>query len=1039
MAYRFAGTLFLLLCFFLSTAQAQNRFYHVYFDTDNSATTGCSVNLPDFATSITGVDRRLTITTDSALPPTITATQLHQCAGGVFDSGNGVSMAALGLNTGINGADVFEASVSQTQLGINRSGAVLLYFHTQSDNASDIVLGNGNGDPIVLGFTFPVPALGLITLCLLLVLLLFTSRKQLSKRITVSMVCICLVSSVWAMNIIIDGQTNDWNTIAPDSIDPVGDTSNSGSYADLTAVFVTKSNETIFVRMDVVDVENQAPVANINSDATLEDTSVTITLTGSDAEGSPVTFSTDTAPANGALSNFSVINNTTSTVLYTPNADFNGTDNFTVVANDGQVNSAPANVEVNVTAVNDAPSFTSGGNVNVLKTAGPYSASWATNVVAGPSDETSQNLTFNIINNDNTGIFDVLPVIDSSGVLSFTGTPDVSGTANITVNLSDDGGTANGGIDTSANVTFAIILQSVNDEPSFTVGSNQSVLEDAGAITVPSWATNVLAGPPDEVGQTLTFNIIANDNPGLFSAGPAVASDGTLSYTTAADANGVANISIELMDDGGTANGGDDTSPPQNFSITVTAINDAPSFTAGPGQSLLEGAGAQTVNGWATAIAAGPADEAGQSLSFNVSNDNNALFDVQPNISSTGTLTFTPNAAALGSATVSVSLSDDGGTANGGIDTSAVQNFIISITAVNDEPSFTVGADQTINEDNGPITVAAWATNILAGPPDEAGQNLTFNITANDNAPLFSAGPAVAADGTLTYTPAADANGVANITLELMDDGGTANGGDDTSPPQSFMITVTAVNDAPSFTVGGDQSVLEESSAQSVNGWATAIFAGPADESGQTVSFNVTNNNNALFSVQPAVDNSGNLTYTPAANTSGTAIVSVTAADDGGTANGGVDTSAIQNFNITITAVNDAPSFTAGATPQTADEDSGAQNIAWATAISAGPPDENGQNLTFILNQTNIDSTLSFTAVPSISATGILSYTAAANAYGSVSYNVSLMDDGGTANGGIDTSPSVPLTITINPINDPPAAGALGPYTATTNISVSYA
>ena len=70
-------------------------------------------------------------------------------------------------------------------------------------------------------------------------------------------------------------------------------------------------------------------------------------------------------------------------------------------------------------------------------------------------------------------------------------------------------------------------------------------------------------------------------------------------------------------------------------------------------------------------------------------------------------------------------------------------------------------------------------------------------IDNNDNPTLFSAGPAVASDGTLTFTPAANKNGVANITLYVQDNGGTANGGDDTSDPQTFVITVNAVNDAP--------------------------------------------------------------------------------------------------------------------------------------------------------------------------------------------------------------------------------------------------
>jgi hypothetical protein len=72
---------------------------------------------------------------------------------------------------------------------------------------------------------------------------------------------------------------------------------------------------------------------------------------------------------------------------------------------------------------------------------------------------------------------------------------------------------------------------------------------------------------------------------------------------------------------------------------------------------------------------------------------------------------------------------------------------------------------------------------------------------------LFSAGPAISSTGTLTYTPAANADGLATITLVIQDNGGTANGGVDTSPSQTFTITVNSVNDAPSFTKGGDQSV----------------------------------------------------------------------------------------------------------------------------------------------------------------------------------------------------------------------------------------
>src|SRR6185295_14037777 len=79
---------------------------------------------------------------------------------------------------------------------------------------------------------------------------------------------------------------------------------------------------------------------------------------------------------------------------------------------------------------------------------------------------------------------------------------------------------------------------------------------------------------------------------------------------------------------------------------------------------------------------------------------------------------------------------------------------------------------------------------------DEAAQALDF-IVASSNAPLFSAQPAISSTGTLTYTPAPNANGSATVTVRLHDNGGTAGGGVDTSAPQTFTITITPVNDAP--------------------------------------------------------------------------------------------------------------------------------------------------------------------------------------------------------------------------------------------------
>jgi hypothetical protein len=425
---------------------------------------------------------------------------------------------------------------------------------------------------------------------------------------------------------------------------------------------------------------------------------------------------------------------------------------------------------------------------------------------------------------------------------------------------------------------------------------------------VANWATSISAGPPNESGQTVSFQITGNTNPSLFSAAPAVSPAGTLTYTLAPDAFGTATITIVAKDDGGTLNGGNDTSPSQQLTITITPVNDAPTFGLIGSHTVLEDASAQSVANALTNPNPGPANESGQALSVSVTNNNNALFSAQPSIDlNTGALTYAPAPNANGTATVTVTVSDNGGADNGGID-HTTKTLTITMTAVNDVPTFTKGANQTVFEDAGAQTVNNWATNISAGPPDEVGQALNFVVT-NDNNALFSSQPAVDATGKLTYLPAANRNGTATVTVKLHDNGGTANGGVDTSPEQTLTITITPVNDAPTFDLIASNTAAEDAGPQTINGALTNASPGPF-ESGQTLTLAVTNNNNALFSVQPSIDlGTGALKYTSAPNANGNAIVTVRLQDDGGTANGGVDQTT-KTFTITVTPVDDAPVIT---------------------------------------------------------------------------------------------------------------------------------
>ncbi|MBI3837198.1 MAG: hypothetical protein HY288_04595, partial [Planctomycetia bacterium] len=226
-----------------------------------------------------------------------------------------------------------------------------------------------------------------------------------------------------------------------------------------------------------------------------------------------------------------------------------------------------------------------------------------------------------------------------------------------------------------------------------------------------------------------------------------------------------------------------------------------------------------------------------------------------------------------------------------------------ALTSLNIAPSFTKGSDPTINEDAGAQTVASWATAISAGPPNESSQTLNFILGNNNNA-LFSAQPAISPTGTLTFTPAPNASGTATVTVQLHDNGGIANGGVDS---QTFTISITplVVNHAPSFRVGSDQVVSKNSSAHAITNLATNISAGPANESAQAVTFQVTTDNRGMFSVQPAIDSSGNLSYTVANNAVGISGITVVLKDNGGTNNGGIDTSAPQTFSVAV--VNGAP------------------------------------------------------------------------------------------------------------------------------------
>jgi hypothetical protein len=334
----------------------------------------------------------------------------------------------------------------------------------------------------------------------------------------------------------------------------------------------------------------------------------------------------------------------------------------------------------------------------------------------------------------------------------------------------------NGGLNVPYNLRVSGLPATAvpaNQAPVNAVPAAQAMLED-GVLTL-SGASAISVSDADAGGNTVQVSLSASNGllslsgtAGLsFSAGDGSAdaamtfSGSTasingalngLTYTPFANFNGAAAISINTNDGGNTGTGGP-KSDSDSVSVSVTAVNDAPSFTAGANQTSSEDAGLQTV-AWASAISAGPANESSQALTFHVANDANALFATQPAIAADGTLTYAAAANANGTANVSVYLTDDGGTANGGVDSTSTVAFTISISAVNDAPQADAGADQTI-ECSTPVLLSGAASS------DIDGDSLTYLWTEG----ATTLGTSV----TLSVTLPA---GVHTITLRVTDPSG---------------------------------------------------------------------------------------------------------------------------------------------------------------------------------------------------------------------------------------------------------------------------
>jgi VCBS repeat-containing protein len=351
-------------------------------------------------------------------------------------------------------------------------------------------------------------------------------------------------------------QANGTFTYAPDP-----DYNGSDSFTILISDGQGGTDEQV-VSVTVTPVNDAPDASATNSVTTAEDSASAATAIGaSDVDGDTLAYSEKpgAGPAHGSVS----FNQAAGTFTYTPAPNYNGSDSFTIVIDDGHGGTAEQAVSVTVTGVNDAPTAPANGSVTTAED----TASAATAI--GASDIDGDTLSYS----QKAGAEAVHGSVSfNAGAGTFTYTPSAnySGPDSFTILIDDNhGGTAEQVV--SVNVT------PTNDPPTGVTGT-LSAPEDA---VNGSAAGTIVAQDPDSSSFTYTLLNNAGGRFAMDSAGHVTVADGLLLDYEQASSH---TIRVRVTDDMGASS---------EFDTTVSVVDVLGEDVLGDGRNNVFWGGAE--------------------------------------------------------------------------------------------------------------------------------------------------------------------------------------------------------------------------------------------------------------------------------------------------------------------------------------------------------------------------------------------------------------------------------------------------------------